>query len=131
MSFSFSTRSLSNLEGVHPDLVRVMHRALAITKVDFTVVEGLRTLERQKWLFANGKSKTMKSRHLNGHAVDIYPYVNGKVVTTDWKWFNELAVYVKKAAEDEGVDLEWGGDWRTFKDGPHWQLSWESYPSAS
>jgi hypothetical protein len=74
--YRFSERSLRNLEGVHPDLVRVMHRAIAITEVDFTVIEGLRTRERQKKLVEKGASTTMNSRHLTGHAVDIVPFVD-------------------------------------------------------
>lgn len=128
MSFSFSQRSLKRLEGVHPDLVRVMHRAIAITPIDFTVLEGLRTRQRQEELFAQGASQTMNSRHLTGHAVDIAPYVNGGV---SWHWphYYPLADAVKDAANDEGVTIEWGGDWRRFKDGPHWQLPWKEYPA--
>ena len=124
--FRLSKRSLSRLEGVHPDLVRVVKAAIKTTKVDFTVLEGLRTLERQKQLVARGASTTMNSRHLTGHAVDIAPYIDGEI---SWHWpdYHELAKYIRGAAKHEGVkNLEWGGDWRNFPDGPHWQLSWRS-----
>jgi peptidoglycan L-alanyl-D-glutamate endopeptidase CwlK len=124
--FKFSTRSLKNLQGVHPDLVRVISRALELTPVDFVVVEGLRTVARQKQLFAAGASKTMNSRHLTGHAVDLAPIVAGQI-RWDWPLYHKLAPSVQQAAAELGVPIEWGGDWR-FKDGPHWQLPWSSYP---
>lgn len=123
MGFKLGSKSLARLEGVHPDLVRVIHRAIEITPVDFSVVEGLRTKERQAELVAAGASKTMNSRHLTGHAVDIAPYVGG-TIRWDWPLFYQLAPAVKKAATELGVKVEWGGDWATFKDGPHWQLPW-------
>ena len=128
MAFAFGSRSLNRLVGIHPDLRKVMDRAIATTSVDFTVLEGLRSVERQRQLFAQGASKTMRSRHLTGHAVDIAPLVDGKV-SWDWPLYNRLAPIVKKAALDVGVKIEWGGDWRTFKDGPHWQLPWRDYPA--
>ena len=79
MPYAFGSRSLQRLEGIHPDLRRVMDRAIATTDLDFTVLEGLRSLERQKKLVASGASKTLKSRHLTGHAVDIAPLIEGKV----------------------------------------------------
>lgn len=128
MSYRFSQRSLNNLKGVHPDLVKVMTRALAIAPVDFVVIEGLRTIERQKQLVRAGASQTMRSRHLTGHAVDIAPIVGG-VIRWDWPLYDRLAVGVKMAAFDCGIVIEWGGDWRSFKDGPHWQLPWATYPA--
>lgn len=127
MSIILSERSLQRIEGVHADLVRVVKRAAATSNIDFTVLEGLRTLERQKTLVARGASKTMKSRHLTGHAVDLAPFVDGQVV---WAWplYHKLAVIVKAAAADEKVAIEWGGDWVRFRDGPHWQLPWKTYP---
>jgi len=127
MSIVLGSRSLMRLEGVHPDLVRVVKRAAAISDLDFTVLEGLRTLERQKQLVAAGASKTMNSRHLTGHAVDLAPMLSG-AVSWDWPLYRRLAPIVKQAAVDENVPIEWGGDWRTFKDGPHWQLPFGSYP---
>lgn len=132
MTFKLGSRSLARLEGVHPDLVRVVKRAIEITPVDFTVLEGVRSVARQRKLVAKGASKTMKSRHIPasngyGHAVDIAPLDGGKV---SWHWplYHKLAPAMKQAAEELGVPLEWGGDWRTFKDGPHWQLPWKTHP---
>lgn len=127
MSIVLGSRSLSRLEGVHPDLVRVVKKAAAMSDLDFTVLEGLRTLERQKQLFAQKATKTMRSRHLNGHAVDLAPVLGGQV-SWDWPLYHRLAGIVKAAAQLESVPIEWGGDWKTFKDGPHWQLPWGAYP---
>lgn len=126
--FQLSTKSLERLKGVHPDLVRVVKRAIEVTPVDFVVLEGLRTKARQQQLVAQGASRTMHSRHLTGHAVDLAPYVDGKV---SWHWphFYPLAEAVKQAAAEEGVAVEWGGDWESFKDGPHWQLPRSTYPA--
>ena len=128
MPYSFGSRSLGRLEGIHPDLRKVMDRAIATTDIDFTVLEGMRTMSRQRKLVASGASRTLRSRHLTGHAVDIAPLVDGKV-SWDWPIYHCLAPTIKKAAQDVGVKIEWGGDWRSFKDGPHWQLSWRDYPA--
>lgn len=120
MSFKFSKRSLDNLKDVHPDLVAVMHRALQISPIDFVVIEGLRSGARQKELVASGASRTMNSRHLTGHAVDIVPWVGG--VRWDWPLYDALAVAVKEAAKQKGVAIVWGGDWQSFRDGPHFEL---------
>ncbi len=132
MSIILSQKSLTKLEGAHPDLVRVVKRAAALSSIDFTVLEVLRTPARQKELVAKGASKTLRSRHLPGadgksRAVDIAPLDGGQV---SWAWpvYHKLAPIIKQAAKDEGVPIEWGGDWRTFKDGPHWQLPWKAYP---
>jgi peptidoglycan L-alanyl-D-glutamate endopeptidase CwlK len=114
-------RSREKLIGVHPDLIIVMATAIQRTEIDFAVIEGLRTVERQKELFDAGASKTMKSRHLTGHAVDIAPYIAG-TIRWDWPLYDTLSVTIKKAAQDCGIVIEWGGDWKSFKDGPHWQL---------
>jgi peptidoglycan LD-endopeptidase CwlK len=127
MSITLGARSLARLEGVHPDLVRVVKRAASLSSIDFTVLEGLRTLARQKELFAKHATTTMKSRHLNGHAVDLAPMIDGEV-RWDWPLYHALAPIIKDAAAMEKVEIEWGGDWRTFKDGPHWQLPWKDYP---
>lgn len=129
MSIVLGQRSLSRLEGVHPDLVRVVKKAAAMSSIDFTVLEGLRTQSRQKQLMELGATKTMNSRHLTGHAVDIAPMVGG-TVRWDWPLYNQLAVIIKGAAVAEKVPLTWGGDWRTFKDGPHWELPWKQYPKG-
>lgn len=127
MSIILGARSLGRLEGVHPDLVRIVKKAAAMSNLDFTVLEGVRTLERQRQLVAEGASKTLKSRHLTGHAVDLAPMIGGKI-SWDWPLYNRLAKIVKAAAAEEKLPLTWGGDWRTFKDGPHWELPWKQYP---
>jgi len=125
--FKLSKRSLDRMVGVHPQLVAVVKRAIEITEVDFVVLEGLRTRERQVELVAKGASKTMNSRHITGHAVDIGAWVAG-TVRWDWPLYYKLADAMKQAAKELNVDMEWGGDWRTFKDGPHYQLSRKSHP---
>lgn len=129
MSIILGQRSLSRLEGVHPDLVRVVKKAAAMSDLDFTVLEGLRTLDRQKELKAQGATKTMNSRHLTGHAVDLAPMIGG-TVRWDWPLYNRLAKIVKAAAAAEKVPITWGGDWKTFRDGPHWELPWKQYPKG-
>jgi peptidoglycan LD-endopeptidase CwlK len=126
MTFRLSVRSRSRLEGVHPDLVRVIERAITVTAVDFVVLEGVRTLARQRELVAAGASRTLNSRHLTGHAVDIAPWVGA--VRWDWPLFDRLAVYVKQAAREVGVPIRWGGDWK-WRDGPHWELPRVRYPA--
>lgn len=128
MTFKLSERSLRKLEGVHDDLVKVVKRAIEITEVDFAVTEGLRTKKRQEELVKAGASKTMKSRHLTGHAVDLAAVV-GSEIRWDWSLYPKIANAVKKAAYELDVPIEWGGDWKTFKDGPHFQLTWEEYPA--
>lgn len=123
-AFDLSERDVKRLDGVHPDLIRVLRRLATFTTVPFFVVEGVRTVKRQRELVAKGASKTMKSRHLQGFAVDIAP------VKDSWAWpqYYRLAPLVKQAAKLEGVPVEWGGDWWSFKDGPHWQLPHSKYP---
>jgi len=129
MSTVLGQRSLARLEGVHPDLVRVVKKAALLSNLDFAVLEGLRTIERQKQLVSQGASKTMNSRHLTGHAVDLAPMIGGKI-SWDWPLYHQFAKVVKSAAADEKVPLQWGGDWREFKDGPHWELPWKFYPKG-
>lgn len=125
--FTLGSRSRQRLEGVHPDLVRVVERAIGTTTVDFTVLEGRRTPERQRQLVAAGASQTMNSRHLTGHAVDLGAWVNSQV-RWDWPLYYRIADAMKAAAQAEDVPIEWGGDWKTLKDGPHYQLPWKEYP---
>ena len=127
MTFKLSKRSLKALEGVRPDLVKVVQRAIEITEIDFAVLEGVRSKTRQEQLVKAGASQTMRSRHLTGHAVDLGAYVAGSV-RWDWPLYHKLAVSVKQAAAELQIPIEWGGDWTTFKDGPHWQLPWKEYP---
>lgn len=137
MTFKLSKRSLKALEWVHPDLVKVVQRAIELTEVDFVVTEGLRTKERQAELFKAGASQTMNSRHLTGHAVDLAAWVDGRV---DWSWplYLKLAEAMKQSAEELGVVVRWGGTWthlqdvkapiaaadlhKRFPDGPHFEL---------
>lgn len=144
-------RSLKNLRGVHPDLVKVVKRALRISPCDFTIIEGCRTLERQKRLKASGASKTLRSRHIPckvvtifttgnpvnffGHAVDIVPWINGTVDWNDPSQFCQVGHAMRVAAMDLGIPLTWGagkmygGHWsNSFNDMPHFQLTWEAYP---
>lgn len=113
------------LVGVHVDLVRVV--SLAIEFVEFRVTEGLRTPERQLQLMNSGASKTLKSRHLTGHAVDLVPIVGGAIC---WKWpaFWPMVEAVEHAAATLGVPIECGAHWKSFPDGPHVQLPWKFYP---
>ena len=123
--YQLGTKSRERLKGVHPDLVAVVERAIGLSSQDFSVGEGLRSVERQRELYNTGKSKTMNSRHLTGHAVDLFPYP----ISWDWDYFYPIADAMKEAAKDLGVEIEWGGDWKGFPDGPHFQLSWRSYPA--
>jgi len=128
MTYYLSERSLRRLEGVHPDLVKVVKRAIEITPVDFAVIEGLRTKEKQEQLVKAGASKTMRSRHLTGHAVDLAAVI-GSEIRWDWALYPQIANAMKKAAYELDVPIDWGGDWKTFKDGPHFQLTWDEYPT--
>lgn len=127
MPFILGTKSLKTLKGVHPDLVAVVALAISLSEVDFTVLEGLRTLERQKELVKAGASRTLRSRHLTGHAVDLGALVGGKV-RWDWPLYDKIAKAMKAASKKTGTPVEWGGDWKSFKDGPHFQLPWGQYP---
>jgi len=102
--------------------------AIGVTPIDFSVLEGVRSLERQQQLYNSGASHTLNSRHLTGHAVDLGAYINGSI---DWSWplYDKIADAMKEASRVLGVPIEWGGDWKTLKDGPHFQLPWSSYPA--
>lgn len=125
--FKLGPRSLMRLNGVHDDLVRVVRHAIELSPVNFSVIEGLRSLERQKALVEAGASRTLRSRHLTGHAVDLAPWVDGEV-RWDWPLFGPIATAMKTAARELEIPIEWGGDWKTFRDGPHFQLPWKDYP---
>lgn len=120
MSFKLSNRSRDNLRGVHPKLVRVVERAIEITKVDFGVTQGLRTEIEQQQLVAAGKSQTMKSKHLRqddgfGHAVDLVAYVHtdgGAHVSWELNLYDDIADAMKKAARDVGLSVRWGAAWQ-------------------
>lgn len=127
--FKLSDASLKKLEGVHADLQKVVKLAITKTSVDFMVGEGLRTITRQKQLFAEGATKTMNSRHLTGHAIDLFALDEGNKVTWEWKpYYFEINRAMTEAAKELGIAIEWGGDWK-WKDGPHYQLPWKGYPA--
>ena len=146
--FKFGAQSLLELQGVNDFLVSVVHQALEISTVDFSVHDGLRTIEEQKRLFDSGASHTMSSKHLTGQAVDLVPYVNGKL---RWEWgpIFEIAKAMRTAAKAQDVNLTWGAAWdinftesveppsmimeeyikrrmalgkKPFSDGPHYEL---------
>lgn len=129
MTRTFGSRSTKNMTGIHPDLRLVLDKALEDSPLDFVVIEGLRTKERQEQLVASGASRRLDSRHITGHAVDLLPIgPNGKPAF-DWPLYNQLGPAVKKAAADLDVELDWGGDWKKFKDGPHFELDRAAYPA--
>lgn len=136
MTFALPAKSIDRLKGVHPVLVKLVMATAARSDVKFIVTEGVRSIERQKELLAVGKSQTMRSRHLTGHAVDLAIWEDrdaDKVVDADelsWKFpqYKALADLVKVTAADLGIPVEWGGDWVSLKDGPHFQLPWSEYP---
>lgn len=132
MGFQLDKISLFHLTGVHPDLIKVVNDCAENGKLPFTfgVSEGLRTPQQQKIDVAAGKSQTQNSRHLDGHAVDLVVLVAGKV-TWSWPPYFTLADQMKAAAARCKVPIEWGGDWTTLKDGPHFQLPWVEYPSGA
>lgn len=126
--YQFSHISEQNLRGVHSDLVKIVRLALHQTDMDFRVIEGVRNMARQRQLVSSGKSQTLHSRHLTGHAVDLAPWVNHTIPWHDWDAFALVAKAMKQAAVQLSTPLVWGGDWKTLKDGPHFELAKEAYP---
>lgn len=126
-NFIFSHRSEKNLQGVHPDLVRLVRSALMLSEVDFCVIEGVRTMERQRQLKREGHSQTLNSRHLTGHAVDLAPLIEKIIPWDRWEFFQQVAEAMKKSAMKADIPIIWGGDWKNFKDGVHFELSREYY----
>lgn len=125
MTYVLGKVSRQKLQGVHPDLVKVVERAIQLTKRDFKITCGRRTVEEQRKLVAMGKSRTMKSRHLTGHAVDMVP------LPVDWdnvKPFYEVADAFKQAAAELKIPIVWGGDWKGAWDKPHFELDRRYYP---
>jgi peptidoglycan L-alanyl-D-glutamate endopeptidase CwlK len=149
MSFKLSQRSLDKLEGVDERLVAVVKHAITATKIDFGVIQGMRTIEMQKELVAKGASQTMKSKHLEGNAVDLMAYIGGR---GSWELnvYDDLADAMKEGANAVGCKVRWGAAWhiddigswdgtmeeamnayidlrrsqgrRPFIDGPHFEL---------
>lgn len=125
--FQLSQRSENNLKGVHPDLVKLVRAALAVSPYDFGITQGLRTKAEQEKNVAAGKSQTMSSRHLTGHAVDFVVYIEG-AVNWEWSYYAAVAEAFKAEAKKLGIAIVWGGDWKTLKDGPHIELARSAYP---
>ncbi len=156
MAFNLSKRSLQRLEGVHPDLVAIVKEAIQITQHDFGVSCGMRTLEEQKKLVQSGASQTLASRHLTGHAVDLFGSRQGKAIF-DWPAIYIISDAMITAARGISTPLRLGGAWncgdvcqseldaealsadyilhkkqtggRAFLDGPHFELPKQSYPA--
>ena len=126
MTFSLSQRSKDRLKGIHPDLVKVIEEAIKNSPLDFSITEGLRTKERQKELFSAGKSMTMNSRHITGHAVDIAVIKDG-TVTWDSKYYVPVLEHIKAIAKQFNIPIVFGGEWVTFKDYPHVELHRSKY----
>ena len=115
MSFRLSQRSTDRLDGVHPDMVAVVERAIQLTEVDFGVTQGVRTLEEQKANVAAGRSQTMASKHLLqddgfSHAVDVVAYI-GPDVSWELNVYDDICDAFKQAAEEIGVSIKWGAAW--------------------
>jgi len=147
--FKLSRRSLDRLVGVDDDLVAVVRYAITATKTDFGVIQGLRTIEQQRELVSKGASQTMKSKHLDGDAVDLMAYINGRG-SWELNLYDDLADAMKEGAKAAGVAIRWGAAWhiddirkwdgtmqdamndyidlrrsqgrRPFIDGPHFEL---------
>ena len=131
-NYALSLRSLKNLEGVHPDLVMVVNRAIEITPYDFGVTCGTRDIDTQVKMLDEGKSTTMRSKHLPqadgfSHAVDLSCYVKGKI-TWDHKYFRKIIQAMMTAAIELGIQIKAGGLWRDFLDSPHFELDDRYYP---
>ncbi|HCH5916165.1 TPA: M15 family metallopeptidase [Vibrio parahaemolyticus] len=152
--FKLGKKSLKELQGVHPDLVIVVKRAIELTVQDFSVHDGIRTIEEQKEMVNRGAAKTLNSRHITGHAVDLVPYIGGKL-RWEWEPIYHIADAVRAAALEQGVTIRWGGVWdriltdhgdypedlvadyvsrrkaagkRAFIDGVHFELPRSKYP---
>jgi peptidoglycan L-alanyl-D-glutamate endopeptidase CwlK len=148
VKFQFGQSSLRELEGVDDRLAAVVHRALELTEQDFSVHDGLRTFEEQQALVISGASHTLESKHLKGHAVDLVPYVNGKL-RWEWEPIYSIARAMRQAAQELNVPIRWGAAWdvrfnetdkdpkeiandyaerrrlagrKPFLDGPHYEL---------
>jgi peptidoglycan LD-endopeptidase CwlK len=126
MTYNFGNKSLEKLSTVHPDLQKLFKEAITNSPYDFSITEGVRSLERQKELVAAKKSTTMNSRHLTGKAVDIAVFVDGKI-TWDIRAYKAVAEHIKNVAKLMNIPIVWGGDWKSFVDGPHFELDKKVY----
>lgn len=113
MTYNLSQKSLNELQGVDPRLVAVVKRAIQLTTVDFGVTEGLRSVATQKKYVAAGKSQTMKSKHIDGKAVDLVAYVDGKV-SWELNLYDNIADAMAKAAKELGLPIKWGAAWNVL-----------------
>jgi len=126
MSFKLGKRSLSNLEGVHPDLVKVVKRAIELTECDFTITEGLRSKATQALYVKQGKSQTMNSKHLEGLAVDLAAWVNG-TINWNFDYYFKIADAVRAAALELNIKVRWGGAWRYLNDYDSSKRAYDAY----
>jgi peptidoglycan L-alanyl-D-glutamate endopeptidase CwlK len=124
--YKFGTKSKERLATVHPDLQKLFNAAISTSPYDFSITEGVRSLERQKELLEAGKSTTMNSRHLKGNAVDIAVFVEGKL-TWDFKYYKEVSDHIKALSKSMQIPIVWGGDWKSFIDGVHYELDRKFY----
>lgn len=113
MTFKLSDRSMGRLEGIEPELVGVVTRAIELTKVDFGVTCGLRSKEEQRKLVESGASQTMKSKHLEGRAVDVVAYI-GSRITWEINVYDDIADAFKEAADELDVGIRWGAAWNIY-----------------
>lgn len=120
----------NRLKGVHPDLIKVVEEFERSGTVSVTVSEGKRTLAQQKIYVKEGKSKTLNSRHLTGHAIDILPIDAKGQLINSWLVYTKMAKEMKAAAKKVGVSIKWGGDWTRFRDGPHFELNRSVYAAS-
>jgi len=120
--FTWSQRSRNALQGIHPKLRVLADRALSLSVVDFMVTCGLRTLDEQAELVRLGASRTMDSKHLHGLAIDVAPIINGRV-RWDWPLFHQINCAFLLASDQTNIPYRWGGDWKYFPDGPHFELT--------
>lgn len=126
-------RDRARMVGVHPDLVAVVEKAAELTSGRFMIVEGLRSVAKQRAYVARGASKTMNSRHLKGkdglgHAVDIGVLTPTGKYEQSWPPYTVMAKSFKQAAKLLKIPIVWGGDWKSFRDGPHYELDRKKYP---
>ena len=120
-------RSEKNLVGVHADLVKIVRGAVGLSEMPFVVIEGLRSKARQRELVKKGASRTMESRHLTGHAIDVAVIIDGKYVTA-LQPYRVVANAIRLSAKALNIPIEWGGDWKSFVDAAHFQLPTKEYP---
>jgi len=120
--YTLSKKSLAKLEGVHPDMQKLVNTAICLSTIDFGISEGLRTRERQQLLFDQGKSLTLNSKHLKGLAVDVYAWIDGGV-SWNFEHYERINLAFSRASTRIKIPYVWGGTWTRLKDGPHFELT--------